>query len=213
MKPIEIYVADDHKMFTDGIESILLQETEISILGAARNGLQLLALQQNHPADVVLLDISMPEMDGEETAARLLKEFPQTKILMLTMHNAVEYIVPLVKMGVHGYLLKNTDKTELINAIKSIHQSGQYFSGEIAQKLAASIRHYDDKQVKLTHRELEVLQLVFDGLSTVEISEKLYLSPRTVETHRSNLLNKTECKNTAQLINYALKNGLVNTDQ
>lgn len=210
MKLIDIYIADDHKMFTDGVELILASEPEINVLGVARNGKQLLGLLHSQPANVVLLDITMPEMDGMATAEEIIKLYPAVKVMMLTMHNTIDHVVPMVKMGVHGYLLKNTGKTELVNAIKQLHENGQYYSGEVATKLAAGIREHEEKTIKLTAREKEILQLVFDGLSTLEISEKLFLSHRTVETHRSNLLSKTETKNTAQLINFGLKNGYIN---
>ncbi|KAB2916979.1 MAG: response regulator transcription factor [Bacteroidetes bacterium] len=210
MKLIDIYIADDHKMFTDGVELILASEPEINVLGVARNGKQLLGLLHSQPANVVLLDITMPEMDGMATAEEIMKLYPAVKVMMLTMHNTIDHVVPMVKMGVHGYLLKNTGKTELVNAIKQLHENGQYYSGEVATKLAAGIREHEEKTIKLTAREKEILQLVFDGLSTLEISEKLFLSHRTVETHRSNLLSKTETKNTAQLINFGLKNGYIN---
>lgn len=210
MKLIDIYIADDHKMFTDGVELILASEPEINVLGVARNGKQLLGLLHSQPANVVLLDITMPEMDGMATAEEIIKLYPAVKVMMLTMHNTIDHVVPMVKMGVHGYLLKNTGKTELVNAIKQLHENGQYYSGEVATKLAAGIRGHEEKTIKLTAREKEILQLVFDGLSTLEISEKLFLSHRTVETHRSNLLSKTDTKNTAQLINFGLKNGYIN---
>lgn len=209
MTPIDIYIADDHKMFTDGVELILASDSEINVLGVARNGKQLLGLLKNQVANVVLLDITMPEMDGMTTAEEIIKLHPGVKVMMLTMHNTIDHVVPMVKMGVHGYLLKNTGKTELVTAIKQLHENGQYYSGEVAAKLAAGIREHEEKTIKLTTREKEVLQLVFDGLSTLEISEKLFLSHRTVETHRSNLLSKTETKNTAQLINFGLKNGYI----
>jgi two-component system, NarL family, nitrate/nitrite response regulator NarL len=210
MTPIDIYIADDHKMFTDGVELILASDSEINVLGVARNGKQLLGLLKNQVANVVLLDITMPEMDGMTTAEEIMKMYPDVKVMMLTMHNTIDHVVPMVKMGVHGYLLKNTGKTELVNAIKQLYENGQYYSGEVAAKLAAGIREHEEKTIKLTAREKEILQLVFEGLSTLEISEKLFLSHRTVETHRSNLLSKTDTKNTAQLINFGLKNGYIN---
>lgn len=209
MERISIYIADDHKIFAEGLESILSTEEAFTILGIARNGKQLLNMVQNQVPNIVLLDISMPEMDGEETAKELLENFPQVKILMLTMHNTIDHIAPLIQMGVHGYALKNTGKAELVTAITTLMEKGNYYSSEIAYKLATELRQYDEKQIKLTQRELEVLQLVFEGLSTTEISERIFLSPRTVETHRSNLLAKTSTNNTARLIHYALKNGLI----
>lgn len=209
MDAITIYIADDHKIFAQGLESILTPEPEIEVLGIARNGKQLLGMLQNQPAQVVLLDITMPEMNGEEAAKQIIEQYPKTKILMLTMHNTIEHIAPLLNMGVHGYILKNTGKAELLNAIKTLVEGMPYYSSEVAAKLATEIRRYDEQLVKLTNREIEILQLVFEGLSTTEIGERIFLSPRTVETHRSNLLAKTECKNTAQLIHYGLKNGLL----
>lgn len=209
MEKISIYIADDHRIFAEGLENILSTEEAFTILGIARNGKQLLSMVQNQVPNIVLLDITMPEMDGEETAKELLENFPQVKILMLTMHNTIDFIAPLLKMGVHGYALKNTGKAELVMAITTLMEKGNYYSSEIAHKLATELREYDEKQVKLTQRELEVLQLVFEGLSTTEISERIFLSPRTVETHRSNLLSKTGTNNTAHLIHYALKKGLI----
>lgn len=209
MEKIDIYIADDHKIFAEGLENILTSEEGYNVLGIARNGKQLLGMVQNRVPNIVLLDIGMPEMNGEETAKELLQNFPQVKILILTMHNTIEHIAPLLKMGVHGYALKNTGKAELVMAINTLMEEGRYYSGEIAHKLATELREYDEKQVKLTQRELEVLQLVFEGLSTTEISERIFLSPRTVETHRSNLLSKTGTNNTAHLIHYALKKGLI----
>lgn len=209
MEKISIYIADDHKIFAEGLENILSHEEAFSVLGIARNGKQLLSMVQNQVPNVVLLDISMPEMNGEETAKELLKHFPQVKILMLTMHNTIDHIAPLIQIGVHGYALKNTGKAELVTAINTLMEKGNYYSSEIAHKLATELRHFDEAQVKLTPRELEVLQLVFEGLSTTEISERIFLSPRTIETHRSNLLSKTGTNNTARLIHYALKKGLV----
>lgn len=208
MKKVNIYIADDHKIFAEGMESILSQESEIEVLGIARNGKQLLGMLQNQIADVVLLDITMPELDGIETAKEILSAYPETKLLMLTMHNTIEHIAPLIEMSVPGYILKNAGKNELLNAIEKLLDGKTYYSTEIAETLAKELRHFNSEQkIKLSQRETEVLQLVFEGLSTTEIGEKIFLSPRTVETHRSNLLAKTGCKNTAQLIQFGLKNG------
>lgn len=206
MKKINVYIADDHKIFAQGIESILTAEPNINVIDIAKNGKQLLAMLQNQAADVVLLDISMPELDGEETAKEILSKHTKTKILMLTMHNTIEYIAPLIQLGIHGYILKNAGKKELLTAIETLIENNTYYSAEIAAVLATQLKKFND-ELKLTQREIEVLQLVFEGLSTTEIGEKIFLSPRTVETHRSNLLAKTNSKNTAQLIQFGLKNG------
>lgn len=209
METIELYIADDHKLFAEGLENILKDEPGIRILGIAKNGKQLLGMVQNHTPHMVLLDVSMPEMDGEETAKALIQNHPSIKIMMLTMHNTIDYIAPLIKLGVHGYLLKNTGKAELLTAINTLAQTGSYYTGEVAAKLANELRQYEQTKINLTSREKEILQLIFEGLSTTEIGERIFLSPRTVETHRSNLLNKTGAKNTAQLINFGIKNGWI----
>jgi DNA-binding NarL/FixJ family response regulator len=213
MKNTTIYIADDHKIFAEGLEFILNEEPTLSVAGIARNGKQLLGMLKNKTVDLVLLDITMPELNGEETAAEILNQYPNTKILMLTMHNTIDHIAPLIKLGVHGYILKNAGKAELLLAIETLMEGNTYYSSEIANTLATELRQFDDSKVSLTQREIEVLQLVFEGLNTTEIGERIYLSPRTVETHRSNLLAKTGAKNTAQLINYGLKNGLLKLSQ
>lgn len=209
MKKTSVYIADDHKIFAEGLESILNEQDDITVINIARNGKQLLGMLQDEAADVVLLDISMPELNGEETAKEIILLYPNTKILMLTMHNTIDYIAPLIKIGVQAYILKNAGKKELLMAIEALVEGKSYYSSEIANTLAKELRQYDDEKVKLSRREIEVLQLVFEGLSTPEIGERIFLSPRTVETHRSNLLTKTNSKNTAQLINFAIKNGFL----
>lgn len=213
MKTIDLYIADDHKIFAQGIESIITAEPWINVIDIARNGKQLLAMLQNQKADIVLLDVSMPELNGEDTARQIIAHYPNTKILMLTMHNTIDFIAPLVKLGVQGYILKNAGKKELLNAIETIAEEGTYYSAEITATLATQLRKYDQDQIQLTKREIEVLQLVFEGLSTTEIGEKIHLSARTVETHRSNLLAKTNSKNTAQLILFGLKKGFLKAPQ
>lgn len=209
MNNISLYITDDHRVFAEGLESILSHEEGLNILGLAQSGKQLLQLLAHQPADLVLLDVSMPEMDGYETARLVLQRYPRVKVVMLTMHNTEEHILPLVKLGVHGYVLKNSGKAEVLKAIKQAIQTGGYFSESISHTLAGARRREQENTNLLTHRELEILQLVFEGLSTAKISERLFISPRTVETHRKNILSKTGAANTAQMIHYALTNRLI----
>jgi two-component system response regulator DegU len=208
MTPIQLFIADDHRMFAEGLESVLSQSEELNVLGIAHSGIHLIALMQTKLPDIVLLDISMPELDGHRTAELILQKFPAVKILMLTMHHSEDHIMPLVKLGVHGYILKNSGKAEVLRAIRTVINTGNYFSPEISAKIAAYKRSAP-APVKISHREKEILQLVFEGLSTNMISEKLFISPRTVETHRKNLLSKTGASNTAQLIHFALEHNLL----
>jgi two-component system response regulator DegU len=200
-------IADDHQIFAEGLESVLNQTEGIRIVGIARDGNHLLSLLKTKTPDIVLLDISMPELNGYDTATQLLRYYPSVKIIILTMHNTEEYIIPMVKLGVHGYILKNAGKTEVLKSIYSVLNTGQYFNEEISKKIKGRKELLNN--IKLSSRELEILQLIFEGLSTQKISERLFISPRTVETHRKNMLSKTVSVNAAQLIHYALENNLL----
>lgn len=210
--PTSLYITDDHRVFAEGLESILSQEPDINILGITQSGQQLLLQLAAQPADMVLLDVSMPEMDGYETARLVLLRHPGVKVVMLTMHNSEEHILPLVQLGVHGYVLKNSGKAEVLKAIRQVAQTGAYFSADIGHKLANARKRQQENANLLTTRELEILQLVFQGLSTAKISERLFISPRTVETHRKNILSKTGATNAAQMIHYALTNRLISPE-
>jgi two-component system response regulator DegU len=207
MNTINILIADDHQIFAEGLESVLNQTEGIRIVGIARDGNHLLSLLKTKTPDIVLLDISMPELNGYDTATQLLRYYPSVKIIILTMHNTEEYIIPMVKLGVHGYILKNAGKTEVLKSIYSVLNTGQYFNEEISKKIKGRKELLNN--IKLSSRELEILQLIFEGLSTQKISERLFISPRTVETHRKNMLSKTVSVNAAQLIHYALENNLL----
>jgi DNA-binding NarL/FixJ family response regulator len=209
MSHIRIALADDHQMFTEGLSSILDNYEELRIIGIAQNGQLLLDLLHEKKADVVLLDVSMPVMRGEQAAITIMERYPETRIIMLTMHHTDDIVVPLIESGVHGFLLKNSSKKELVEAIRTVFQGGTYFSQEIASRLASRFRKNQARSIQLTKREQEVLQKVFEGLSTAEIAEKLFISPSTVETHRKNLLSKTGCKNSAQLIQFGLANSFI----
>lgn len=212
MSTIKLYIADDHPVFAEGLESILQHEQGLQVLGIAKNGKQLLMLMEKRVPDLVLLDISMPEMDGVETAKVILEKFTSVKILMLTMHNTEQHVLPLIRLGVHGYIIKNSSKAELLKSIYTVWEKGHYFTQEVSLQVAKAKQGAALPKVTLSEREMEILQLVFKGFSTNQIGEKLFISPRTVETHRKNLLNKTACNNTAQLIHYALAHHLLNPD-
>lgn len=209
MQHTRVLIADDHKMFADGLVSILDRADGIVIKGVAASGTQLLELLATEPADVVLLDISMPGMNGDEAAKEIIGKYPHTRILVVTMHHTYDVILPLVRMGVHGIVLKNTGKSELLTAIESLVSGRSYFSQDIAQKLANHYRHEQQSGWVLTKREKEVLKLIYEGLSSAEIADKLFISHHTVETHRKNLLSKTGSKNATQLINMAIKAGVI----
>ncbi|MRX69519.1 two component transcriptional regulator, LuxR family [Flavobacterium resistens] len=212
MKKINLLIADDHTMFLQGIVSLLEQESEINIVGKAINGIDALEIIKTKKPDLVILDISMPEMDGIELSKILKKDFPEVKILIVSTHSNVKIISRLIRIGVNGYLLKNAEKSELLKAIHSIASGENYFSEETEEKHLANHLKIE-KQVsiltELSSREKEILVLIAHEYNTAEIAEKTFISLNTVNTHRRNLLSKLNAKNTAGLVKYAVENGLV----
>lgn len=211
---IRILLADDHQMIREGIKALLRKNCEILICGEAETGQEALDLLADQPADLVLMDINMPEMNGIETTKAIQKAHPNTKVLALTMHEDDSHIISMLEAGASGYLLKTADLKTLEEAIEQVHAGETFFPPEVAQ--AVLQRHVKQKQTSnnwgnlaLTKREKEVLQLIAGGLTNPEIAEKLFISKRTVDAHRRNLLEKLEAKNTAGLIMYAVKQGLV----
>ncbi|QHL86135.1 response regulator [Nibribacter ruber] len=215
-----VILTDDHTIIRDGIKALLQDEDDIQVIGEAASGEELLFLLPSTPADVVVLDIKMPGMDGFETASQIKNIMPQTQVLALTMMDHEHYILQMMKAGANGYLLKSVGKMELAHAIKMVANGGSYISTEIALNLLHKYcsptgpgHQGQGKQhtgTELSKRELEVLQLIADGLTNQEIAEKLFTSKRTIETHRQNLLEKTQTKNTASLITYAFSRGILN---
>lgn len=212
---VRIAITDDHQMFIEGMLALLAEESWIETVGTAANGKELLVLLQQKQVDVVLMDVHMPEMDGLEATKTLVKDYPQTKVLMLTMAGDPKLITQLVTAGAHGYILKNTNKSELLEAIRKLANGDTYYSPEVAQTLIDSMRRPKPKPaantgaVALTKREKEVLRLIALEFTTLEIAEKLFISENTVETHRKNLLSKLQARNSAGLVRYALESGLM----
>lgn len=212
MNKIKILIADDHTMFLQGIISLLEQESHIEIVGKAINGIEALEVIQKQTIDLLILDISMPEMDGIELSKIVKKKYPAIKILIVSTHSNVSIISRLIRIGVNGYLLKNAEKAELLQAINTIADGADYFSEETEEKhLSNNLRI--EKQVstltELSSREKEILVLIAHEYNTAEIAEKTFISLNTVNTHRKNLLSKLNAKNTAGLVKYAVENGLV----
>ncbi|NOQ71555.1 MAG: response regulator [Crocinitomix sp.] len=204
---IQIILADDHHVFREGIASFFDEAAKYKIAGHAANGLEVIDLLKENVADVVIMDISMPELDGIATAEIIKKDYPNVKIIMLTMHETQNYIRKLLEVGVDGYLLKTTSKGELYEAIDKVLAGNKFYGGDVQQIFMNSFN--SDKvvtEIKLTRREKEILELICNELNTNEIAEKLFISAYTVETHRKNLLSKTGSKNVAGLVRFALEN-------
>jgi len=212
MKKINLLIADDHTMFLQGLISLLEQEPNINIIDKAINGIKALEIIKKGIIDFIILDISMPEMDGIELSKILKKHYPQIKILIVSTHSNVMIISRLIRIGVNGYLLKNAEKGELLRAVNSIASGKNYFAEELEEKHSINSSRIE-KQVsnltELSSREKEILILITQEYNTAEIAEKTFISLNTVNTHRRNLLSKLNAKNTAGLVKYAVENGLV----
>lgn len=205
---INILLADDHYIVVEGLRSLLESETEINIVGEAKNGKEVIPILEKNKINVAVIDINMPLMNGVELTKYIQKQFPDVKILVLTMHNEIGFIRRIIEAGAHGYILKNKGKEELVKAIKSLNNGNDYLGDEVTKTLFSSIRNNDIYgEIKLTKREKEVLQLIANSFTTPKISEKLCIAACTVETHRRNLIEKTGVKNSKGLVKFAVENG------
>ncbi len=210
---ITVNLVDDHQIVTDGLALILSNDEAIEIMDVAQSGSIALAQLANRTPDVVLLDYSLrtegnpDDRNGLQIAEVILEKHPQVKIMMLTMHNKSEYIVPCIAAGVHGYMLKSEKNADFGAAIRHLYEFGHYFSPEVAKDLALNISKHSKGSIALSHREQEVLDALYKGASTKEIGDGLYISHHTVESHRKNLIHKFEAKNSVHLIYLALQKG------
>ncbi|MET3028600.1 response regulator transcription factor [Flavobacterium sp. UW10123] len=212
MNKIKLLIADDHTMFLQGIISLLEQEPNIAVIGKAVNGLEALEIVEKGIVDFIILDISMPKMDGIELSKILKKQFPNIKILIVSTHSNVMIVSRLIRIGVNGYLLKNAEKEDLLKAINTIALGENYFAEELEEKHlinSTKIEKQVSNLTELSSREKEILVLIAQEYNTAEIAEKTFISLNTVNTHRRNLLSKLNAKNTAGLVKYAVENGLV----
>jgi len=210
-----IFLVDDHTIVRDGLRALLASEPDIEVVGEAGNGQELLDRLSTTPADVVLLDANMPVLDGLATTLRLRAEFPQVRVLILSMLAHERYIGQLFDAGASGYVLKSAEKGEILVAIQTVIAGRQFLCSDLGLNMLRKVLAKDDepeeasKASRLSRRESEVLQLLAEGLTTNEIAEKLFTSKRTIETHRQNILEKTQTKNTAALIRMAVTQGLL----
>jgi len=202
---IRLLIVDDHPLVREGLRSCLVQEKHLEIVGEAADGQEAIRLAKNAVPDIILLDINMPGMNGLEAARLLMKSSPKSKILILTMHDSKEYVNRMVSMGAHGYMLKDSPPSELVTAIETVHQGGTFFSPKISEAVMSeyvkSVRTRGKKgSVELSRRE---------GLGNKEIAAKLFVSVRTIETHRERIIKKLDIHTVAGLTRYALTKGIV----
>ncbi|MEM6831315.1 MAG: response regulator transcription factor [Bacteroidota bacterium] len=209
-----ILVVDDHQIIRDGIRFYFENDEHFIIKDEAENGIQAMEYLKENAYDIVLTDINMPEMDGLELMKNIRESYPEQKVLVLSMYNEAAHINKMIAMGANGYILKKSNKTELVNAINHILNGENHFSDEVYQSIVQNIAGKKPKQrltleTELSVREKEVLVLIANEYSNQEIADKLFISIRTVETHKRNLLEKTGCKNVAGLVMYAVERNLV----
>lgn len=209
---MEILLVDDHTLFRNGLKMLLDTLPGYKVVGEASNGKEFLELIAKHDYDIVFLDIEMPEINGIEAAKIAIELKPELKIITLSMYGDEEYYDQMVDAGAKGFLLKNTNLQEVKTAIDTVMNGGNYFSQELMQNLLRNYKSYKEPKepdAELSEREIEILLLICAGLSNQEIGDQLFISKRTVEKHRANIMSKSNCKNTAGLVMYAIKNQMI----
>jgi DNA-binding NarL/FixJ family response regulator len=204
---IKVYIVDDHAVVIEGIYSLLQTEKEIEMVGYANNAANCLQYFATHTADVILMDISLPDMNGVDLCKQVKKNYPGVMILALSTFNQGTYVRKMMESGASGYLLKNAGKQEIIEAIKIVVKGKTYFSFDAGQALKST--QPESSIPPLTKREKEVLVNIAEGLTNTQIAEKLFISIDTVDSHRKNLYTKLNVKNTAMLIRFAVENNLL----
>lgn len=210
---IKILIADDHTIFRTGLQMLLSSSMDFEVIGEADNGVQAVQLASELNPDIVLIDIGMPELNGIEATRQIKTRHPDINVLILTMHRSDEYFFNALDAGASGYVLKGAETSELINALRAVARNEVFLYPSVARRL---VEKYFEKSPgeptglsKLTPREQEILQLLADGYSNQEIAEKLVISPSTVHTHRTNLMEKLNLSKRFELVRYARKHGFI----
>ncbi len=213
MEKLNILIVDDHKLFREGLKLLLRNLEEVTEVREAQDGEVFLDMIKTFHPDLVLMDIEMPRMNGIEATTRALRDYPDIKIIALSMYGDEEYFQKMIEAGASGFLLKNSEFSEVRRAILTVWQGSNYFTEEILYRLVNRLKirpvATDLPMITFSDREQEVLQLICKGLSNQEIADQLYISKRTVDHHRASLLTKTNSHNTASLVIYAIKNKLI----
>jgi DNA-binding NarL/FixJ family response regulator len=227
MKIINVIIADDHRLIRDGLRSLIGTVKDIKVLGEAANGDELneLLASLDAPPEIILMDIRFQEHNGIDLTRQVLKQYPSIRVIALTMYESEQYITGMLQAGAAGYMLKNVGKQELLQALRSVAEGQNYFSEVVTNTVMAKYmsptttpdeaeqdtrRLTEMDNVHLTRREKEILKLIVSEMTNPEIAKRLHISPRTVETHRRNLIHKLGVKNTVGLIKFAMHAGLYN---
>ncbi len=211
---IKLVIADDHEIFREGFKLLLRNQTTVELVGEAENGRELLQVVRQQQPDIVIVDIKMPVMDGIEACKAIRKEFPAIQVIALSMFNDDSLIVDMLEAGAKGYLLKNTNREELVQAASAVYKGNPYYCSATSEKLTRMIGEskfnpYRSKPaVKFTPRELDIIKLMCEQFTSKEIAQQLGLSIRTVESHREKIQEKAEAKNSIGIVVYAIKHEL-----
>jgi DNA-binding NarL/FixJ family response regulator len=210
---MRVLIADDHTMVRESLVSVLQADGDVQVVAQAADGIEALDKAMALRPDVVIVDLSMPRLNGIEVVRRLHEALPATRVLVLTMHQEDAYILQAVRAGASGYMVKDSAAAELLTAVRNVHAGAGYFGAQAARTLATQLQHpertLDDPYGRLTAREREVFHLIAEGLTTKEIARRLGISVKTAENHRGRVLAKLDMRNTAELVRYALRKGLI----
>lgn len=209
MEIVSVIIADDHEIFRKGLIAVLNEISFVKVVAEASNGNELLRIMQKIHADIVLMDIKMPIMDGIEATKKVTELFPQTQVITLTMQEGIGYFNKMIEAGAKGFLLKNTNREQLEAAIDAVSNGNQFFSEEFESLTNIAPIISKKINIDISDREKQVLELICKGLSNAEIADKLGLSQRTVDGHKAHLFEKTGAKNSANLVLFAIKNGII----
>ena len=209
---MKILLADDHAVILDGLMAMLEGEDDLEVVDGVLSGSEVMRKLEFQPRpDLLILDINMPDMDGIEVTMLVKEQYPEVKILILSMHSRTEFIKRLVGAGANGYILKNSGRAELLEAIREIRKGETYFSREIMKKgFSEQFQSGDKSSFELSDREKDIMREIANGLATKEIAEKLNISSHTVDSHRKNILTKLGARNTADITRHAIQMGIVN---
>lgn len=213
MPPIRVLVADDHTLVRESLVGVLQADGDVQVVAQAADGVETVEQALATRPDIVIVDISMPRLNGIEVVRRLREALPETRVLVLTMHQEEEYVLHVVRAGAAGYLVKDSPAAELLAAVRSLHAGRAHFGPRAAKTLAEQLQHPEravgDPYGALTAREREVFHLIVEGLTTKEIARRLDISAKTAENHRARVLDKLDVRNTAELVRYAVRRGLL----
>lgn len=211
--PIRILIADDHTLVRESLVGLLQSEGDVVVVAQAADGIETVEKAVLMRPDIVVCDLSMPRLGGIEVVRRLREQLPETRVLVLTMHQEDEYVLQAVRAGASGYLVKDSAASELLAAVRNLHAGSGHFGPQAARTLAQQLQHpertLDDPYGRLTSREREVFHLIAEGHTTKEVARKLDISAKTAENHRARVIDKVGVRNTAELVRYALRKGLL----